>query len=222
MTLLAAFQTLLYRYSGQQDIAVGTPIAGRTRQETEGLIGFFVNTLVLRTDLSNNPTFKELLRQSPRNDSRSLYVTKTCPSRNSWRNYIPSATPASRHCSRSCSNFQNAGDRSLDLEGLSAIPIRTSSSTAKFDLSLTVTDRQGDLRASLNYNTDLFDAATIARMLAHFQTLLEGIVANPDQRISELPLLTEAEKHQLLVEWNDTKTDYPKDKCIHQTVRRAG
>jgi non-ribosomal peptide synthetase component F len=111
--------------------------------------------------------------------------------------------------------LQNAGDRSLDLEGLSAIPIRTSSSTAKFDLSLTVTDRQGDLRASLNYNTDLFDAATIARMLAHFQTLLEGIVANPEQPISELPLFTDAEK-PTLIEWNDTKTKYPKDKCIHR------
>ena len=104
----------------------------------------------------------------------------------------------------------------LELEGISAVPIRSASNIAKFDLSLTVSERDGALHASLNYNTDLFDSSTIERMIGHFQVLLEGIVANPDQRISELPLLTEPEKKQLLVEWNDTKTEYPRDKRIHQ------
>jgi amino acid adenylation domain-containing protein len=112
--------------------------------------------------------------------------------------------------------LQNNADISLDLEHLAVNPIRTGSHIAKFDLSLALSEREGSCRASLNYNTDLFDQATIERMLGHFQTLLEGIVTDPDQRISDLPLLTEAEKHQLLVEWNDTKADYPKDTCIHQ------
>ena len=215
MTLLAAFQTLLCRYCGQQDIAVGSPIAGRTRQETEGLIGFFVNTLVLRTDLSNNPTFRQLLTRV-RQAALDAYDHQEIPFEKLVEELNPDRSLTTSPLFQVMFVLQNAGESSLQLEGLRTIPIRTASNVAKFDLSLNISERQGDLRASLNYNTDLFDAATIERMLGHFQTLLEGIVNDPDQRISELPLLTEREKHQLLVEWNDTQTEYPKDECIHQ------
>ena len=215
MTLLAAFQTLLCRYCGQQDIAVGTPIAGRVRQEIEGLIGFFVNTLVLRADLSNNPTFKELLRQV-RETTLEAYTHQDLPFEKLVEELHPERNPSISPLFQVMFILQNNAEQPLEFKHLTVNPIRTGSQVAKFDLSLTMSERDGALRAVLNYNTDLFDSSTIERMLGHFQILLEGIVANPEQRISELPLLTDAEKHQLLVEWNDTKTDYPKDKCIHQ------
>jgi aspartate racemase len=112
--------------------------------------------------------------------------------------------------------LQNAPRSDLKVRGLDVQSVRTDSDTAKFDLTLSVVEGAGELKASLAYNTDLFDNATITRMLGHFQVLLEGVVANPDQRLSDLPILTEAEHHQLLVEWNDTKREYPKDKCIHE------
>ncbi|HET9917756.1 MAG TPA: amino acid adenylation domain-containing protein, partial [Candidatus Binatia bacterium] len=215
MTLLASFQVLLCRYSGQQDIPVGTPIAGRVRQETEGLIGFFVNTLVLRTNLPNNPTFKELLRQV-RETTLDAYTHQGLPFEKLVEELHPERNPSISPLFQVLFVFQNNADLPLEFQALTVEPIRIDYQVAKFDLSLTITAQGSSLRATLNYNTDLFEASTIRRMLGHFQTLLEGIITNPDQRISELPLLTEAEKHQLLVEWNDTKTDYPKDKFIHQ------
>ena len=215
MTLLAAFQTLLYRYCGQQDIVVGSPIAGRTRQETEGLIGFFVNTLVLRTDLSNNPPFRKLLARV-RQVALDAYDHQDIPFEKLVEELHPERNPSISPLFQVMFVFQNNANRPLEFKDLSVEPIRTDSQVAKFDLSLTLSEREGKLRASLNYNTDLFDASTIERLVGHFQTLLEGIIANPDQPISQLPLLTGREKHQLLVEWNDTKTDFPKDKCIHQ------
>jgi amino acid adenylation domain-containing protein len=215
MTLLAAFQTLLSRYCGQDDIAIGTPIAGRTRQEIEGLIGFFVNTLVLRADLSNNPSFRQLLARV-RQVALDAYDHQEIPFEKLVEELNPDRSLTTSPLFQVMFILQNAGESSLHFEGLHSTPIRTHSDVAKFDLTLTMSERHGSLRASLNYNTDLFDAATIERMLGHFQTLLEGIVSNPDRRISDLPLLTEAEKHQLVVEWNDTKKDYPTDKCVHQ------
>ena len=215
MTLLAAFQTLLYRYCGQKDIVVGSPIAGRTRQETEGLIGFFVNTLVLRTDLSKNPPFRKLLTRV-RRAALDAYDHQDIPFEKLVEELHPERNPSISPLFQVMFVFQNNADRPLEFKDLTVVPMRTDSQVAKFDLSLTIADREGTHRASLNYNTELFDASTIERMVGHFQTLLEGIVANPDQPVGELPLLTEAEKHQLLVEWIDTKTDYPKDKCIHE------
>ena len=215
MTLLAAFQTLLHRYTGQDDIVVGSPIANRNRIEIEGLIGFFVNTLVLRTDHSGNPTFRELLRRV-REMALEAYAHQDLP----FEKLVEELRP-DRDLSRSplfqvMFVFQNAPARELSFKGLNVSPVRVAGETAKFDLTLSVNEVPAGLRASLQYSTDLFDEATITRLLGHFEILLEGIVANPEQRISELPLLTEAEKHQLLVEWNDTKRDYPSDKCIHQ------
>ncbi len=215
MTLLAAFQTLLYRYTGQEDIVVGSPIANRTRTEIEGLIGFFVNTLVLRSNFSSNPTFKELLAQV-RETALGAYAHQDLPFEKLVEELKPERTPSHSPLFQVMFVLQNAPSTELKFEGLSVSPVRVGEETAKFDLTFSVNQAAEGLRFSLHYDTDLFDASTIERMIGHFRTLLEGIVANPEQRISDLPMLTEAEKHQLLIEWNDTKADYPKDKCIHE------
>jgi amino acid adenylation domain-containing protein len=215
MTLLAAFKVLLNRYTSQDDLIVGTPIANRNRQETEGLIGFFVNALVLRTDLSGNPSFRELLRQ----------VREVCLGAYSHQDLPFDRLVEELHLKRDLSRnplfqvmfaLQNAPLRALELPGLTLSPVEGDSETAHFDLTLQIVDTGQELTAALVYNTDLFEAGTIARMLGNFQTLLESMVADPEQRLSDLPILSETERQQLLVEFNDTKTDYPKDKCLHQ------
>ena len=216
MTLLAAFKVLLYRYTSQDDLIVGTPIANRNRLETEGLIGFFVNTLVLRTDLSGNPSFRELLRR----------VREVCLAAYGHQDLPFDRLVEELHLKRDLSRnplFQvmfvlhNASTADGRVAGLDPEPGRGGQrdGSLRFDSA----DRGHRARAdgaAFVYNTDLFEAATIARMLGNFQTLLEAVVADPEQRLSDLPLLTETERQQLLVEWNDTKTDYPQDLCIHQ------
>jgi amino acid adenylation domain-containing protein len=214
MVLLAAFQSLLYRYTGQEDICVGSPIANRNRDELKGLIGFFVNTLVLRTDLSGNPSFRELLERV-RRVALGAYAHQDLPFEQLVEALQPERDASHTPLFQVAFILRNA----LDLEeipGLTLSPLNVESETAQFDLSLVVERTERGLIAAFEYNTDLFDADTIARMLGHFQTLLLGIVANPQAKLSDLPLLTEAEKHQLLVEWNDTQVDYPQDGCIHQ------
>jgi acyl carrier protein len=203
MTLLGAFQVLLSRYTGQDDISVGTPIANRHRMETEGLIGFLVNTLVLRTDLSGNPSFRELLRRV-REVCLGAYGHQNVPFEQ-----LVEALQVERNLSHSplfqvMLVVQNASRQALEIEGLSWQPIEVDSGTAKFDLLLQVVDSESGLVGSLEYNTDLFEAATIQRLLGHWQMLLEGIVADPAARLSSLPLLTEAERQQVLVAWNET------------------
>jgi amino acid adenylation domain-containing protein len=213
MVLLAAFQTLLYRYTGQEDVCVGSPIANRNHDEVKGLIGFFVNTLVLRTDLAGNPSFRELLTRV-RRVALGAYAHQDLPF-----DQLVEALQPERDASYT-PLFQVAFilRNTLHLEeipGLTLSPLNVESETAQFDLSLVVERTEQGSIAAFEYNTDLFDADAIARMLGHFQNLLEGIVANPQAKLSDLPLLTEAEKHQLLVEWNDTQVDYPQA-CIHQ------
>jgi len=215
MTLLAAFQTLLYRYTEQEDIIVGSPIANRNRREIEGLIGFFANTLVLRTDLSGNPTFRELLRRVSQVTS-GAYGHQDLPFEKLVEELQPERDLSRTPLFQVMFVLLNTPTSPLELPGLAINSLNVPSGTTKFDLTLYVEDTAQGLRGSLSYNTDLFDTATISRMLGHFQTLLEGIVANPEQRLEDLPLLTAAEQHQLLVEWNDTRADYPKDACIHQ------
>jgi len=215
MTLLAAFQTLLHRYSGQDDIVVGSPIAGRTRSETEGLIGFFVNTLVLRNDLSGNPPFRDLLHRV-RQMALGAYEHQDIPFDKLVEELHPDRDLSRSPLFQVMFAFQNAPRQSRELPGLTVSPVEIINETAKFDLSLYTWEEKEGLRARLEYNTDLFDAATIHRMLAHFATLVQGIVTNPDRHLSDLPILTEIERSQLLIEWNDTQKDYPKDKCIHE------
>ncbi len=226
MMLLAAFQTLLYRYTQQEDIAVGSPIANRNRSEIEGLIGFFVNSLVLRTDLSGNPTFRELLSRV-REVALGAYAHQDLPFEKLVEELHPERKLNQNPLFQVVFALQNAPMEALELPGLTLTPLQfIDTGTTRFDLEFHLWERSPnngigvDSSAGISgfvvYSTDLFDAATITRILKHFQALLEGIVANPEQRLADLPLLSEAERHQLLVEWNDTQTDYPTDKCIHQ------
>ena len=215
MTLLSAFQTLLYRYTGQEDIVVGSPIAGRTRAEIEELIGLFINTLVLRGDLSGDPKFTELLARV-REMALEGYEHQELPFEKLVEELHPERNPSRSPLFQVMFVLQNMPRTALELAGVTVTPLEVDSGTAKFDLTLSMAEAAGALAATLEYNTDLFDHGAIERMVGHFRILLEGIVANPEQRLSELPILTEAERHQLLVEWNDTKRDYPKDKCVHE------
>jgi amino acid adenylation domain-containing protein len=215
MILLAAFQALLHRYSGQEDFCIGTPVAGRTRPEMEGLIGFFVNTLVLRADLSGDPTFAEHLKRV-RETCLGAYAHQDLPFE-----MLVEALQPQRDLSRSplfqvMLILQNTPLPSLDLPGLQLNPIEAESGTAKFDLNLALVETDRGLVGSLEYNTDLFEAATVRRLLVHFRNLLEEAAANPERRVSELPLLTAEERHQLLTEWNCTEADLPDRDCIHR------
>ncbi|MBD2494910.1 non-ribosomal peptide synthetase [Nostoc sp. FACHB-280] len=215
MTLLASFQILLWRYTGQKDIVVGSPIANRNRAEIEGLIGFFVNTLVLRTNLGGNPSFVELLKQV-REMALGAYAHQDVPFELLVEQLQPQRDLSHTPLFQVMFVLQNAPMSALKLPGLTLTPEDSSSDSAKFDLTLYVTETDSGLVASLEYNTDLFKESTICRMASHLQTLLAGIVANPQQRLSELPLLNKSEQHQLLREWNDTAVAYPQHLCIHE------
>nr|CAC01604.1 peptide synthetase [Anabaena sp. 90] len=215
MTLLAGFDTLLYRYTGQSDILVGTPIANRNHSEIEGLIGFFVNTLVMRTDLSADPSFSSLLGRV-REMALSAYAHQDLPFEMLVEALQPQRNLSHTPLFQVAFVFQNAPNSQVELTGLTVSPLVVESTTAKFDLTLAMENTGTGLVGVWEYNTDLFDSSTIERMASHFVTLLEGIVANPFERISQLPLLTAVEQQQLLIEWNDTQVDYPQDKCIHQ------
>ena len=223
MTLLAGFDTLLYRYTGQSDILVGTPIANRNHSEIEGLIGFFVNTLVMRTDLSADPSFSSLLGRV-REMALSAYAHQDLPFEMLVEALQPQRNLSHTPLFQVAFVFQNAPNSQVELTGLTVSPLVVESTTAKFNLTLAMENTGTSTTLSTGtglvgvweYNTDLFDSSTIERMASHFVTLLEGIVANPFERISQLPLLTAVEQQQLLIEWNDTQVDYPQDKCIHQ------
>ncbi len=215
MTLLAAFKVLLYRYTGQQNITVGTPVANRNRTEIEELIGFFVNTLVLRSDLSGNPTFRDVLSQV-REMALQAYDHQGLPFEKLIEELQPERDLSRTPLFQVMFALQSASGEAFELPGLTLSLSGGGGGTAKFDLTLTVIDAAQELRVFFNYNTDLFASSTIARMMKHFEALLEDIVAHPGQRVMDLPLLTIAERHQMLVEWNDTAIEYPADRCIHQ------
>jgi hypothetical protein len=215
MTLLAAFNILLYRYTGQQDIVVGSPIAGRNRLEIENLIGFFVNTLALRSDLSANPSFRHLLTRV-RETCLQAYAHQDLPFEKLVEELQPERNLSYSPFFQVMFVLQNAPMQPLELSGLQITPIEIHTGTSKFDLTFSLTTTVDGLHGTIEYSTDLFDASTIQRLAGHFQTLLQGIVDDPDQPIARLPLLTDSERHRILVEWNNTKTDYPGDQCVHQ------
>ncbi|MEH1820713.1 MAG: amino acid adenylation domain-containing protein [Nostoc sp.] len=215
MTLLTAFKTLLYRYTGQTDILVGSPIANRNRAEVESLIGFFVNVLVLRTDLSGNLSFQELLTRV-KSTALEAYIHQDLPFEKLVEEIQPNRDLSYNPLFQVMFVLQNVPLSNPRLSDISVTCEEGYNGTSKFDLTLFIEDDEQGLVATCEYNTDLFNADTITRMLGHFQTLLESIVSNPEQRISDLQLLTPSEVQQLLIEWNNTETDYPQDKCIHQ------
>ena len=197
MTLMAAFQVLLSRYSGQDDLVVGTPIANRTHSEIEGMIGFFVNTLALRTDLSGDPTFLELLGRV-REAALGAYAHQDLPFEKLVEELQPERSLSHSPLFQVMLVLQNAPYRQPQLAGLMTKALDGDSVTAKYDLNLEFWESDGTLDVRLEYSTDLFDAATIERLLGHFRTLLEGIVAQPQQRLSRLPMLTEPERTDVL------------------------
>jgi len=217
MTLLTAFNVLLSRYSGQQDVVVGTPIAGRNRSEVEKLIGFFVNTLVMRTDLSANPSFRELLARV-RESAMGAYAHQDLP----FEKLVEELRP-DRDLSRSAifqvmfvlQNVPTAAQRMGEIE---ATPFGAGVPSAKFDLSLITSETPDGLRVSAIYNTDLFEAETIRRMLGHYQRLLEAAVATPAIEVFHMPMLTPTESRQLLVDWNDTDREFPRDRSLPQFI----
>ncbi|MDZ4344077.1 MAG: condensation domain-containing protein, partial [Candidatus Binatia bacterium] len=215
MTLLAAFQTLLYRYTRQEDVVVGSPIANRKRTEVEGLIGFFVNTLVLRTDLSGNPSFREVLHRV-RKVALEAYEHQDLAFEKLVEELNPERSLSHSPLFQVMFVLQNAPAGHRELSGMTLSQVKLDNSTTKFDLSVSMIEQLDGIKGSLEYSTDLFDEATIIRLSQHLRTLLEGIVANPEQSVSDLSILTEPEKRQLLIDWNDTKAEYPRHKCIHR------
>jgi amino acid adenylation domain-containing protein len=214
MTLLAAFDTLLYRYTGQKDIVVGSPIANRNRAEIEKLIGFFVNTLVLRTDCSSDPTFKELLARV-REMALEAYAHQDLPFEKLVEELKPERSLSHSPLFQMMFVLQNAPTTNLSFERVSVTPITIRLDAAKFDLMLAMRETVDGLKGSVQYNTDLFNDARITRLLGHLQKLFESVVADPGVRIGELSFLSDAEKSQLLSEWNETQRDYRSDKCVH-------
>jgi amino acid adenylation domain-containing protein/non-ribosomal peptide synthase protein (TIGR01720 family) len=215
MTLLTAFKTLLHRYTGSNDIVIGSPIANRNHSQIEGLIGFFANTLVLRTNLEGNPSFQELLHRV-KEVALGAYTHQDTPFELLVEKIQPQRDLSHTPLFQVMFVLQNAQNSEVELPGLTLSTLESDSGTAKFDLTLNMRETEEGLVGTIEYSIDLFEPQTIQRMAGHLQMLLGGIIANPEQQLSELPLLTADEQHQLLVGWNQTQVEYPQDKCIHQ------
>ena len=219
MTLLAAFQTLLFRYTNQEDVCVGTPIANRQRTELEPLIGFFVNTLVLRGDLSGQPTFRELLRRT-RAVALEAYAQQDAPFEQVVEAVQPERSLQQSPLFQVLFALQNTPQESLRLEGAAPAHLQYLGGVSKFDLSMFLEEREGSIFGDLEYSADLFLPDTMARFAGHFQTLLAALSENPDAPIDRLELLPDAERQQLLTTWNQTDSDYPRHLCVHQLFER--
>ncbi len=214
-TLLAAFQTLLARYSQQEDISVGTYIAGRTQLEQEPLIGFFINNLVLRTDLSGDPPFRALLKRASK-VTQDAYANQEVPFEHLLQELKLERNPGHTPLFQVMLIYQNMPRDELTLPGLALQPLWVESTRSNFDLSLWVLEKRDEdkLYLTFEYNTDLFDVATIQRMAGHFQMLAHGIVDHPDERLSELSLLAAPEVQQVLHDWNATEADFARETSL--------
>jgi amino acid adenylation domain-containing protein len=215
ITLMSAFQTLLLRYTGQDDLLVGTPIANRNRPEIEGLIGFFVNTLVMRNDLSGNPSFLDLLKRV-QDTALGAYAHQDMP----FEKLVQELNPE-RDLSRSpilqvLFSFLNTPTQPVDFPGLEVIRVKPDGGASKIDLSLYAIEVPEGISCTFEYNTDLFNADRIQRMLQHLQVLLESIVRDPGQRLSDLTILTAEERRQLVVECNQTHVDFSNPMTVHE------
>jgi amino acid adenylation domain-containing protein/non-ribosomal peptide synthase protein (TIGR01720 family) len=214
MVLMAAFQALLHRYTGQEELLVGSPVANRTHVEVERLVGMFFNLLAFRADLADDPAFSELLARV-RDSALAAYLHQDLP----FEKLLEELQPE-RHLSRTplfqvTLVLQNAPRAAIELPGLTITPLPIDSRSANFDLNLQLTEVAGEISGWLEYRTDLFDVPTVDRMAGHLRNLLEGAAANPAARISRLPLLSPGERFQLLAEWNDTRAPFPADATMH-------
>ncbi|MEG4044871.1 amino acid adenylation domain-containing protein [Microcoleus sp. Pol17_C1] len=215
MTLLAAFKTLLYRYTGQEDILVGSPIANRNRREIEEVIGLFANTLVFRTNLSSNPTFKELLARV-REVALGAYNHQDLPFEKLVEIIHHERDLSHNPLFQVLFSLRNVRTPQIKLPGVTLSSLEIERNTARFDLALDLEEGLEGINGTLEYSQDLFDASTARRIAGHFLTLLESIAANPEQRISNLQILTKPEQQQLLFEWNNTQLEIPKNQCVHE------
>ncbi|MFL6194099.1 MAG: amino acid adenylation domain-containing protein [Thermoanaerobaculia bacterium] len=214
MALLAAWGLLLGRLAGQDDVLVGSPIANRNRAETEGLVGFFVNTLALRVRLAGDPTGRELLARV-REEALGAYANQDLPFERLVEELRPERELASQPLFQVMFILQNAPAGALDLPGLSFRPIEADPGTAKFDLTLSLSEAGGELLGAVEYSTDLFTRATIARLVERYGQLLAALAAAPGRPVHELPLLLEGERRQILADWNETPP-LPPAACIHE------
>ncbi|QSQ26355.1 amino acid adenylation domain-containing protein [Pyxidicoccus parkwayensis] len=214
MVLAAALQTLLHRYSGQDDIIVGTSAAGRNRPELEGLIGCFLNTLAIRGDFSRAPTFVELLR-GVKAASIGAYAHQEVPFEKLVDELRVPRDPSRMPLVQAMLTFHNTPPVEVQTPGLGVKMVELDIGATKVDLSLELRETRDGLSGALEYAADLFEPATVHLLWARFVRLLEGIAANPSQRVGELPLLSGAERHRMLVEWNDTREPFPEDARIH-------
>ena len=215
MTLLAAFLVLLHRYSSQDDFCIGTPVANRTRSETEGLIGLFVNTLVLRANLSGNPSFSQLL-QNVRKVVLSALEGQELPFEKLVEELHPERSFQINPLFQVMFNLRKEPAQELELPGLSVESLHVHSATSKFDLSLALNENEDGLRGEVEFDTALFEPETIHRMVIHYQNLLYAILDDPQQPVGALPLLTPAEFNRVLIEWNKTEQPFPEHSCVHQ------
>jgi surfactin family lipopeptide synthetase A len=217
MTLLAAFKALLSRYTGQEDVVVGSPFTNRQRAELEGLIGFFVNTVPLRTDLSGNPTFQQLL-QRVKAIALETYDHRELPFEKLVEELRPERNLSYNPLFQILFAVQSSASAVEQVAGITLHLQDVDTGTAKFDVTCTILPKDDGFTTSFEYNSDLFEPGTIRRMMRSFHSILEAVAKNPEQRLSELPLLSERDLHKVLVEWNATQADYPREKCIHQLV----
>jgi amino acid adenylation domain-containing protein len=215
MSLMAIYKTMLFRYTMEENIIVGTPLASRSKKELENLIGYFVNSIVMRTSLEGEPSFTELLTRI-KTTSLEAFSNQAVPFDKLVAELKPERLSNQNPIFQTMFVFQNAPLPDLELPGLKVTPLEIDKKGATFDLTLEIWHTSKGFQCNFEYNTDLFDTDMIERMGGHFQTLLESILANPQKKISKLKMLTPAEEHQILHEFNDTDAPYPKDKTIHQ------
>jgi len=220
IVLLAAFKALLCRCTAQEDVAVGTVVANRDRPEVQGLVGFFVNTLVLRTDLSGDPTFRELLGQV-RQTSLEGHAHQDLPFDYLVERLHPEREPGVNPLVQVMFALENDLGRELGLPGLEADVTEGFTGTTKFDLTFQLQDADPGLSGRVEYSLNLFREETVRRLLQSFLVLLQGAAADPDLRLSQLPLLDDAERERLLHAWNATEAPCPTDACVHDLVARV-
>ena len=215
MILLAAFKVFLFRHARQEDIVVGVPIAGRNKPDLENVIGLFINMLAMRTDLSGNPTFRELLDRV-RDTALGAYEHQDLPFEKLVEVMQPERDTSYSPLFQVMFHLGNLGIPSLNLPGLTLTPLDTETGTSKFDLTLDLTETPAGLNGFFDYSTDLFDRVTIQRLAERFQILLKAVVADPETPIASLPLLSAAEENQLVVGLNETAETFPQAACLHQ------
>ncbi|PYX57458.1 MAG: non-ribosomal peptide synthetase, partial [Acidobacteria bacterium] len=216
MVSMAAFQALLWRYTHQESILIGTPVAGRNHVEVEDMVGLFVNTLVFRTDFTENLSFRDLLGRV-RSFALEAYMHQDVPFEKLVEVLVPQRSLDTPPLFQVMFTFQNIPKQVFEISGLSIKQMSFETGIAKFDLSVEVWE-DSEFHCQFEYNTDLFEPSTIERMLGHFEKLIQAALENPDLPLAQLPILSEQEREQVLVEWNNTSVSYPSNIPLHNFV----